>query len=187
MKKVINAGIGGRSFTIDEDAYQKLEAYLSSFRKQANMGYESKEVMDEVESRIADLFSEALSAVHQDVVNLRMVEDVIFRIGMPDGSTEFNTEEHTTGQNVNAQKRLYRNPDSKIIGGVCGGLAAYFDVDVTIIRILAVIALFFGSAGFWAYIVFWIVAPVAVTATQKCEMHGIPATAENIRRFSNKK
>jgi len=188
MKKVINAGIGGKSFTIDEDAYQKLDAYLNSFKKQTNMGIQSKEVMDEVENRIADLFSEALSEAHQDVVNLNMVENVISQIGMPDGSTNFSSEEHSTyGQYDRPQKRLYRDPDSKIIGGVCSGLAAYFDIDIVIVRILAVVALFCGSAGFWAYIIFWIVAPLARTATEKCEMRGIPATAENIRRFSNRK
>ena len=83
-----------------------------------------------------------------------------------------------------AVRRLYRDMDHKMIGGVCSGLSLYLNIDVVIIRILFVIALIFGTAGFWIYIVLCIIAPAAKTATEKCEMRGIPATAENIRRFS---
>lgn len=61
MKKIINVGIGGRSFVIDEDAYQELSNYLENFRRKTGMGYSTKEVMDEIEMRIAEIFSESLS------------------------------------------------------------------------------------------------------------------------------
>jgi len=191
MKKTVCAGIGGKSFTMDEDAYQRLDAYLKSFQKQANMGFQSKEVMDEVESRISDLFDDALSSSHQEVVNIGMVNSVIAKIGMPDGNP---VDENSFGCSGNAEekigkpvKRFYRDMESKAIGGVCSGLAAYFDIDVTIVRIITVAALFCGTAGFWLYVIFWIVAPPARTAIQKCEMRGIPATAENIRKYSSTK
>lgn len=190
MKKVVNAGIGGKSFTLDEDAYLKLEAYLKSFSAQIDMGIESKEVMEEVENRIADLLNEFFSSTYQDVVNIAMVEKVISRIGMPDGSTEFypdsSSEGDSSAPDATANKRFFRDTDQKIIGGVCSGLAAYLDADVTLVRVLAIIALFFASVGFWAYLVIWIVAPKAVNPVQKCEMHGIPPTAENLKKYSNK-
>lgn len=55
-------------------------------------------------------------------------------------------------------KRFYRSRD-KVIGGVCGGIANYLNIDVTLVRILALISIFLGSLGFWAYMIFWIVAP----------------------------
>ena len=85
------------------------------------------------------------------------------------------------------RRRLYRNPDDKILFGVCGGLGAYLDIDSAIIRLLMVILLFLGSAGFWIYLVLLIIAPVARTPVQKCEMMGIAPTAENLNRFRNNK
>jgi len=56
-------------------------------------------------------------------------------------------------------KQLYRSTENKMIAGVCGGIAEYFDIDPTIIRIIAVVLLLAGSAGFWIYIILWIVVP----------------------------
>ena len=81
-------------------------------------------------------------------------------------------------------KKLFRDPDDKKIAGVCSGLALFLGVDVVIIRVIFLIALICGSAGGWIYIVIWIAAPEARTAAEKCELRGIPATAENIRRFT---
>lgn len=187
MKTVINVGIGGRAFTIDEDAYQKLNAYLDEFKKKTGMDFQAKEVMEDVEARIVDLFNEALESSKMEVVNISMVNNVISRIGMPDGSSASNGEageERQTGHEAKAPKKFYRDPDDKKIAGVCGGLAAYLDVDVTLVRIIFVIALICGSAGFWVYIVFWIISNEATTAAQKCEMRGIAANAENMRQFT---
>lgn len=188
MKTVINVGIGGRSYTIDDDAYQKLSAYLDRFREKTGMDFQAREVMEDVESRIADLFDEFLAQRGRNVVDAIMVENVISMMGMPDGSADseyssFKAEE----QAAKPLKKFYRDPDDKKIAGVCGGLAAYLDVDVTLVRIVFVIALICGSVGFWVYLVFWIVAPVADTAVRKCEMRGLNPTAENIRKFSNGK
>ena len=85
------------------------------------------------------------------------------------------------------EKKLYRSKTDKKVAGVCGGLAKYLNIDVTLVRIIFLIALICGSAGFWIYLVLWIVAPEARTAAEKCELRGIPATAENIRRFTENK
>ncbi len=186
MKKVLNVGIGGRSFTIDDDAYQRLDSYLEHFRRKTSMGYQTKEVMDDLEMRIAELFTDALSS-KQEVVNLALVNKVIAQLGMPDGTAEegsYNYYDPSGASYKKPDKKLFRDPDNKVIGGVCGGLAAYFDMDVTILRILFAVALFCGSLGFWAYIIFWIIAPLAKTAANKCEMRGLPVTAENMRKFA---
>lgn len=185
MKKVVNAGIGGRSFVIDEDAYQKLDRYLEKFRERTRMGVQTGDVMEDLEQRIAELFSEYLKT-GQEVVNLTLVNKIIAQLGMPDGEAmedDFTSKKETNYSGY-AVKKLYRDPENKRIGGVCSGLALYLNVDVVLLRVLFAIAFFMGGTGFWAYIIFWIVAPLATTATQKCEMRGIPVTAENLRKYS---
>ena len=83
-------------------------------------------------------------------------------------------------------KRLYRNTDDKMIGGVCSGLGFYLGADPVLVRVLFLIALLFGTLGFWVYLIIWIVAPLAVNPVQKCEMRGLAPTAENLGKFSNK-
>jgi len=185
MKKVVTVGIGGRTFVIDEDAYQKLNLYLSRFKERTKMGLQSSDVMEDLEQRIAELFTESLGS-KLEVVNITMVNNVIGQLGMPDGEPmddDFGFKgEPQPG--FNPSRKLFRDPDNKSLGGVCSGLAYYLNVDVVLIRVLFVIALIMGGAGFWAYIIIWIVAPMAFTATQKCEMRGLPVTAENLKKFS---
>jgi phage shock protein PspC (stress-responsive transcriptional regulator) len=186
MKKVVNVGIGGRSYVIDEDAYQKLDKYLEKFRERTKMGVQTGDVMEDLEQRIAELFSESLRN-GQEVVNLALVNKIIDQLGMPDGEAaddDFSSKRETSSNYGHVVKKLYRDPDTKSLGGVCGGLALYLNVDLVLVRVLFIISLFMGGVGFWAYIIFWIVAPLAVTATQKCEMRGIPVTAENLRKYS---
>ena len=85
MKQVLNVGIGGRSFVIDEDAFDRLSSYLNAFRSKTGMGYQTKEVMDDLEMRIAEIFTESMSS-RQEVVDISLVERVIAQLGMPDGS-----------------------------------------------------------------------------------------------------
>ena len=86
--------------------------------------------------------------------------------------------------NKDGVRKFYRDREGKKIAGVCSGLALYLNIDVTILRIIFLVAFIFGSAGFWVYLVLWIIAPEARTAAEKCELRGIPPTAANIRRFS---
>ncbi|MBQ4192369.1 MAG: PspC domain-containing protein, partial [Bacteroidales bacterium] len=83
-------------------------------------------------------------------------------------------------------RKLFRDPENARIAGVCAGLAQYFDVDITLVRVLMLVALFAGSAGFWIYVILWIVVPKALTPAQQCEMRGISPTAENLAKFTLK-
>lgn len=194
MKKTINIGLAGQSFTIDEDAYVRLDNYLKAFRSKTDMGAQTNEVMDGLEERIAELFTESLGSTTR-VVDLSIVLQVISRIGMPDGSSAFEEREQqrtsfageATSDSEHPVHKLYRDTDNRVFGGVCSGIAAHLGCDVTLIRIIAVIALFFGSAGGWIYVILWIVAPKAITPTQKCELRGWPVNAENLAKFSSEK
>lgn len=180
MKKTVNVAIGGCSFIIDEDAYNVMSEYLENFKGALYSSSASNDVMDELETRIADLLKQKMAG--REVVNLKMVEEIIGQVGYPEGYKEVN---NTNNENMSAPKRLFRDPDDKKIGGVCSGLALFLGIDVVFIRIIFLIALLFVGGGFWAYVIFWSVAPEARTAVEKCEMRGLPPTAENIRRFTN--
>lgn len=180
MKKIVNAGIGGRSFVLDEDAYQKLESYLNAFRAGLTV-VDAEEVMNDLEFRIAELFQSSLGSQMQ-VVNVAMVKSVISQLGMPDGASFDGGADAKAAEAPKVTKKLYRDTDNKAIAGVCSGLAAYFDVDLTLVRIIMLVLLLGASVGFWLYVIFWIAAPKAETAAQKCEMRGWPVTAENMAK-----
>jgi len=188
MKTVITVGIGGRSFSIDEDAHKKLESYLNAFRAKTGMNLQTSEIMEEVEARIAELFTDAMSQSRKDVVDITMVNNVISTLGMPDGSDASQCSSNCENEgrseySSKGPKKFFRDPDDKKIGGVCGGLSAYLDVDVTLIRAIFLAALICGTIGFWIYIIIWIVSPQAMTSAQKCEMRGEKATIENMRKY----
>ena len=184
----MNVGIGGFGFMIDEDAYYRLNNYLSRFKSGLGSDRESAEVMSDVEQRIAELFRQELR-FKEEVVNLALVEKVIALLGFPDGTEQTDDFAFDRGYDTygRPRKRLYRDPDDRMIGGVCSGLAAYFDTEVTLWRVLFVIALFLPVPGFLTYVILWIAVPYARTAAQKLEMRGLPVTAENLRRASQGK
>ena len=184
MKKVSNVSLGGRSFTIDEDALRRLEEYLEHFRaKLSDPQAQKGEVMDEIEGRIAELFYREVGDSGR-VVNLALVEQVAGTLGMPDGSAESGSTNAAGSEPRDTRRKMFRDPDDKRIGGVCSGLSYYFDVDVTLVRVLMLILLVAGLSGFWIYLILWIAIPEAVSAAEKCEMRGIPASAENMHKYS---
>ncbi len=195
MKKTINVAIGGCSFNIDEDAYNTLNEYLERFKAAIERKGGSSNVTDELEVRIADLLKGRLGG--RQVVDLAMTQSVIGELGYPEGYNDVDDqgtgdapkdEYHYSGSDGERPvRKLFRNPDDKRIAGVCSGLALFLGIDVVLVRVLFIIALLCMSGGFWIYVVIWIAAPEAVTAAEKCEMRGIPANAENIRRFTEGK
>ena len=199
MKKVINIGIGGRSFIIDEDAYKRLGTYLDNFRNHLTASgvdgmtfAQTKEVMDEIEMRIADIFEGQTGSSNQ-VVTMAMVQNVISTLGMPDGKEEggSTSADHLSGNNRPSDEKpahkFYREEEGKAIAGVCTGIAAYFNIDVVLVRIIFLILFITATSGLWIYLIIWLVAPVASNAAQRCELRGIPATAENMAAMSTKK
>ena len=181
----IGVSLAGRSFTLEEEAYNRLNQYLEHYRRKLSVPeLQKSEVMEEMEGRIAELLSQEI-ADEARVVTVDIVEKIAKVLGMPDGSAE-NWNYQQQGR-TNTPKKLFRDSDNRTIAGVCSGLAAYLDVDVTLVRVVMLIAFILGSAGFWVYLILWIVAPVADTPAKKCEMHGVPPTAENMSHYYNSK
>lgn len=210
MKKVVNVSVGGRSFSLDEDAYARLLTYFDHFKARLDRDTQSakEEVMADLENRIAELFDQGTGGASYRVVNLALVTKVVEQLGMPDGSKEPEAGASSQGQSQESgtddeyqrsgsgvdftyngaqgtsRRRLFRDLDNKTIGGVCAGLAAFLNVDLTIVRIVSLLTLLLWGTGFLVYLVLWIVVPVAKTPAEKCMMHGLEPTAENMARFS---
>jgi phage shock protein PspC (stress-responsive transcriptional regulator) len=185
MKKAIKINLGGLIFHIDEDAYDCLKNYLAMLSNHFGQGSESKEIVDDVEARIADLFQQKISNSKQ-VINLSDVENVIAILGNPsdfDDKEEYKTTTNTENKEqtqYQSKKRFYRDVDNSVIGGVCAGMGAYFNTDPVIFRILFVALTFAGFAAVPIYIILWIALPAANTAAQKLEMRGEPVNVSNI-------
>ncbi|MCK9300631.1 MAG: PspC domain-containing protein [Bacteroidales bacterium] len=186
MKKVVSKGIGGYSFQMEEDACRILQDYIEQFKAKLGEAEDVSEIMDDIEARIAEIIREEISSPNQ-VVGEGLIRQVVARMGMPDGSNDF-TEYHVpyTSKKRGASRRLFRNPDDRKIGGVCGGLGAYLGVDATLLRILFLLGLIMGFLTFWIYIILWICVQDARTPAQKLQMQGLPVTAENLLRYSAK-
>ena len=182
MKKTLTVNLGGTVFHIDEDAYRLLDNYLSNlkihFRKEAG----ADEIIDDIERRISELFAEKLTAGSQ-VITIIDVEEVIARMGKPEDMEAENDSEPSVGNatRTTIHRRLYRNPDDKLLGGVISGMAAYLGWDVTLLRLLLLVVLICGVGTLIpVYIVCWLVIPEARTAAEKLSMRGEAVTVENI-------
>lgn len=188
MKKTLTVNLNNIVFHIDDDAYEMLQTYLHEIADYFQSEDEKKEIMTDVEARIAELFTEKLQK-NKNVVNLIDVQEVIEIMGKPSQYADEDEEPKTPkSENKRTQKsrRFYRDPENSILGGIAGGLAAYFNLDVTLIRIILVVLVFIG-VGFIVpiYIVVWFVAPEAVTASQRLEMQGEDVTVESIKTELN--
>lgn len=187
MKKTVTINISGRVFYIDDDAYQRLSTYLEKIERAFASQESGQEIISDIESRVAEIFEEKIDR-QSGVVTLNMVEEVISTMGEPEEITEEPgvEEEHAQPMStalVKPRKRLYRDIDNRIFGGVCAGIAAYFNVDSLLVRIIAVILIFLTSGVMIpAYIILWMALPPAITTAQKLEMRGRHITINNIEK-----
>ena len=186
MNKTVNINLGGFFFHIDEDAFQKLNRYFDAIKKSIAADGRD-EIMNDIEGRIAELFSEKLTSDKQ-VISSKNVEDVIAVMGQPedykidgDDTTKSNAD-NTSYSNFRINKKLYRDRDQAMIGGVLSGLSYYLGIDKTWLRLALLILLFFAGTGFLLYVILWIVIPEATTTAEKLSMRGEPVNLENIEK-----
>ncbi|MEE4198545.1 MAG: PspC domain-containing protein [Bacteroidales bacterium] len=185
MKTTITVNLGGLVFHIDEDAYEMLNTYLIAIEKQFGSEAERQDILADIEARLAELFTEMLKD-KRDVIRKEEVSQVIEILGEPEAFTEGEADPGESSRKKSytyqATKRLYRDPDNRVLGGVCGGLGAYFNIDAIVFRILFILIFFGMGSGLLIYIILWIAIPEAVTTAQKLEMRGEPITIENIKK-----
>lgn len=185
MKKTLTVNLGGTVYHIDDDAYNLLDNYLNNLRYHFRKEEGADEIVRDMETRIAELFDEYIRTGLQ-VITVEQVEAVIARMGNPeDLNTDDDEEKKETEQHAYSNgpaRRLFRNPDDRVLGGVLSGLSAYFGWDVTLIRIGALVLGCFVHGLILAYLIAWIIIPLAKTATEKLQMRGEPINMENIGR-----
>jgi len=187
MKKTVTINISGRVFYIDDDAYQRLSSYLEKIESAFKSQESGHEIISDIESRVAEIFEEKIDR-QAGVVTINMVEEVISTMGEPEEITDEPGIEEERAQPmstalVKPSKRLYRDIDNRIFGGVCAGIAAYFNVDSLLVRIIAVILIFLTSGVMIpVYIILWMALPPAITTAQKLEMRGQHITVNNIEK-----
>lgn len=207
MKKTFPVNINGSIFYIDEDAYQLLNTYLEQLRS-AFPGDEGKEIVTDIEARIAEIFSETIAG-GAGVIVIEDINNIIEQMGRPadlgDGNTDDeapDSQNHTEEgapkqeygptpppfQAYETKKRLYRDENNKVFGGVLSGLACYAGWTTNVLRLLVVVLWFVFLCSAWPlswsliilYLLAWMIIPPARTAQQYLEMTGTPVTVSNV-------
>ena len=184
MNKTVNINLGGMVFHIDEDAYQKLSRYFDAIKRSLSNANGQDEIIKDIELRIAELISEKHNSDKQ-VISIKEIDEIITVMGQPedyrieDDATNTSTD---TYNNHSTNKKLYRDKENGMVGGVLAGLGHYFGVDKVWLRILLLVMVFAWGTGVLAYIILWIVMPEAVTTAEKLEMKGEPVTISNIEK-----
>jgi phage shock protein PspC (stress-responsive transcriptional regulator) len=183
MKKTFTINISGTVFHIEEDAYEVLQKYLINLKGHFGSEEEGKEILADIEARIAEIFTEKATD-ERKVITLHWVEEVIETMGTPEDFVEEESDDDEVFTSTSYRKRrLYRDPEHRVAGGVCGGLGAYFNMDPVILRIIfVVLTIITSGAAILAYIVLWIAVPKAITTAQRLEMRGQEATVKNIEK-----
>jgi phage shock protein PspC (stress-responsive transcriptional regulator) len=169
MDKTIKINLGGSLFQIDEDAYRILRDYLQAIDSRFRNVSGGAETIEDIESRVAEIFQSQKGSA--GVISRENVEAIISVLGKP-GDFDVNENEIITPSYSSERRRMYRNPNDSIIGGVCGGMGAYLNTDPVWFRILFIVTTLFFFMGFFVYIALWIALPAAVSDVQKRELYG---------------
>ena len=182
MKKTQTINLGGIIFHINVDAYGQLYAYLTSVKNQFTDMAGQDDIIADIEARIAEILNEK----KVKIITGKHVDGIIAIMGKPEQYGEEDPEsesEPITKPEKKAKgvpKRIYRHPDDKIIGGVCGGLGTLVHIDPVIFRILFMVTAFFGGFGALIYLVMWAIVPMAQSTADRLKMSGETITTDSI-------
>lgn len=197
MNKTVTVNIGGMVFHIEEQAYEQLRKYLEAIRGYFTTSDGRDEIIQDIESRIAEMFSERIGTSRQ-VLLPSDVEHIIQVMGRPEqvaGTDEENNtgrasggasgggqSSYRTNAGTSGYRRLYRDPEDKVIGGVCSGISHYIGIDPIWIRLIFAGAFFIWGSGLLFYILLLIIIPKAKSTSEKLEMKGQPVNIDTIKR-----
>lgn len=195
MNKVITINLNGVAYQLEEGGYDALRAYLDNAARRLEGNPDKDEIITDIEQAIADKFR-ALLGAFKTVVNAREVTAVIAEMGPVEGdATEQTTKGAATagrtpeeaggvgggsaaGASAAAPRRLYKISEGAMLAGVCNGVAAYLNLDVTIVRLLFTLLTFFWGAGVLVYLIMAIIVPAANTPAEKAAASGMAATTQ---------
>lgn len=186
MNKAVSINLSGVFFHIDEDAFIKLERYLKAIKQSFSNTQGSSEILSDIETRIAELFTERIKH-SKHVLGKIEVDEVIKIMGQPEDfivdDDGFENESTTSDKTKNpTTKKLFRDTDNSYAGGVSSGLAHYLGIDTLWIRLAWILLVFGAGTGVLLYIILWILIPEAKTTAEKLMMSGEPVNINNIEK-----
>jgi phage shock protein PspC (stress-responsive transcriptional regulator) len=192
MNKILNINLGGYALTIDDDAYEYLQAYLESIRRRFSESEGRDEIIGDIEARLGEIISQKMG--NRTIVMLPDVEEASSIMGKPEdfgGEDTTDTKKSSAGRSssgsvppIRTGKRLLRDEDDAVVAGVCSGLSAYFGIQDPVWMRLSFVLLVFISFGFWvpAYLLMWILLQPAKSAADRLAMRGEPINVDNIAK-----
>ncbi len=184
MNKTIIININGIIFHIEEDAYEILKSYMTGIKRHFAASSDSHEITTDIENRIAEMFGEMLKNEGKQVIFTSDVTAVIAQMGtLEDFSTETDTDaSFSTPFSDQTERRLFRDPEDHLLGGVAAGIASYFGVEAVWIRIAFVLAIFGAGSGLLIYFILWMIIPRANTRTERMAMKGEKADLQGFKK-----
>ncbi|MDX2003088.1 MAG: DUF2807 domain-containing protein [Chitinophagales bacterium] len=191
MKKTFSINLGGQVFQIDEDAYEKLRAYLDAIKTRYRNTQGAEEILGDIEGRLAEMLTERINN-RLNVVSLLHIEECMAIMGDPaqfgDEASEETADTDQPNATAEVKRKFFRNPDDQTLGGVVSGLSAFLGIEEVVWVRLFVVLLFFFSGGtvLVAYIILWVIVPEANTPSEKLQMRGEPINIENIEKVIKK-
>lgn len=196
MNEIKRCSLSGIGFTLEKEAYNRLNDYLNSLKEAYKNSADCEEILADIEARIAELILSAQSDT-QCVVTLPIVENIIVQLGSPeDISGEESKPKAESSTRI--PRRLYRDMENSKLGGVCAGLAKYFGVEAVWLRLAMASPLILVVIGapflhwlsvlggnlcavfFMTYLILWFAIPSAKSAREKLEMEGEAISAKSI-------
>lgn len=187
MNRTITSNIAGYVFHIDEDAYTKLDNYLKTVRGYFSESEGRDEIIADIEARLAELLQETLTD-SKHVIVMEDVNGAIRIMGQPEvfANEEEDEKPHATASENTGQKRLFRDPDDRVLGGVCAGASHYLGINDPIwFRLALLAAVFFAGTGILLYLILWIIIPEARSTSEKLQMRGEDVNISNIEKRVN--
>lgn len=182
MKKTFSINLNGLLFNIDEDAFEKLNSYLKTLKKHFKNTDGGDDIVTDIEARIAEILKTRVKDLQQ-IVGISDVDYTIETLGQPFEMDEENEMGSTKkSKRSYSKKRIFRDPENQILGGVASGLAAYVNIDLVIIRLIFVLSILIGGVGIIIYLTLWALTPYASTTAEKIEMEGETVDIKNIEK-----
>ena len=175
MNKTIIINISGVIFHIEEDAYEMLKTYMNEIKRHFASYQDNFEIITDIENRIAEMFTELLEKESKQVIINADVILVTSKMGNTedfgdDNASDFETNE--TANSIENKRKLFRDIDDRVIGGVCSGVGHYFGIEARWIRVAFFVLFIFYGFGLFPYLLLWIIMPKAMSRTDKMEMKG---------------
>lgn len=181
MNRIITINLGGYALSIEEDAYDLLRAYLSKLQHHFGNDPQGREILEDIEARMAEMFHEKLKT-GRSFIKVDEVKEACIAMGEP-AEMEGGENEYTyKSVDQEIPRRLFRDPENGILGGVSSGLSVYFNVDVVVVRIIWLILFFAGGIGLLPYLLMWIIVPKVLSKADRLAMHG---KSPNLRNFQD--